>query len=304
MRIIVPMFSCAMLLIVVSKSAFSQELTPRAYWPTPQGTKFLVLGSSYSTGDIVTDPSLPLVGVESRILTGVIGYQQTFSVAGRTATAEIQLPYVDGTTEGEYRGQPASRNISGVGDFMASLSVNLMGAPAMTAAEFQEFLQDPKPIIAASLKLVVPTGEYEADRLINVGTNRWATKLKLAYLQPIKEKWVVEMGAGVWFFEDNDEFLGMTREQEPLTAVDVSMVRRIKPGFWASIDANYYFGGRTTVDDVRGADFQRNSRLGFSVGYPIKPRHSIKLGFSSGVVTESGGKYNTSILTYVYRLNE
>jgi len=300
-------FRIVLLFVVMSvishEPVIAQELTPRAYWPAPQGTKFLLLGSSYSTGDIVTDPSLPLSGVESRIVTGVIGYQQTINLAGRTASVEFQLPYVDGSTEGEFRGQSAGREISGVGDFIATLSVNLMGAPAMTAAEFQEFRHNPNPMIAASLRVVAPTGEYESDKLINVGTNRWAAKLKLAYLQPIKEKWVLEAGAGVWFFEDNDEFLGITREQEPITALDLSVVRRIKPGFWASIDANYYFGGRTTVGGDEGTDFQRNSRLGFSVGYPVKPRHSIKLGFSSGVVTESGGNYNTLILNYLYRLN-
>ena len=193
-------------LIFGSMSVPAQELTPRAFWPAPQGTKFLLLGSSYSTGDIVTDPSLPVTGVDSRIATGSIGYQQTISLAGRTASVAFQLPYVDGSSEGQFRGQPVERDVSGVGDFTATLSVNLIGAPAMTMAEFQEFRQNPKPIVATSLRIVVPTGEYETDKLINVGTNRWAAKLKLAYLQPIKEKWIFEMGAGVWFFEDNDEF--------------------------------------------------------------------------------------------------
>jgi len=101
---IIPMCSWVMLLIFVSKSAFAQELTPRAYWPAPHGTKFFTVGYAYSTGDVVTDPSLPLVGVDSRIKVGVVGYQQTISVAGRTSNVQITLPYVDGRPCGLFKG--------------------------------------------------------------------------------------------------------------------------------------------------------------------------------------------------------
>lgn len=299
---IVLMFAVSMLLTVVSECASGQELTPRAYWPAPYGTQFLSLGYAYSTGDVVTDPSLPLVGVDSQIRRTVIAYQQTISVAGRTSNVQIELPYVDGYTAGIFMGEPADRSVSGIGDFSATWSVNLMGAPSMTREEFQVFRQNPDPILAASIKVVTPTGEYDTEKLINVGTNRWAAKVKLAYLHPMPGKWVLETAAGVWFFQDDDEFLGQTREQEPITALDLSVVKRFKPGFWGSIDANYYLGGRTIVGGDKKADFQRNSRLGVSLGYPLNRRHAIKASYSAGVVTESGGNYNTIILNYLYRI--
>ncbi|UCH46438.1 MAG: transporter [Betaproteobacteria bacterium] len=283
-------------------TATAQEMTPRAYWPAPYGTKLVGLGYGYQTGDIVTDPSLPLVGVDSTIHNGTVFYQQTISLAGRTTNVQFEVPYVDGTTKGTFEGQPASANVSGLGDVRATIAVNLVGAPSMTGEEFQAFRQNPKPIVATSLKVVAPTGEYEADKLVNVGTNRWAAKIKLGYLQPMPKKTVLELAAGVWFFEDNDEFLGTTREQQPLTALDLHLVKRFRPGFWGSIDANYYFGGRTTVGGTERADFQRNSRLGVSLVYPFKRRHAVKVSFSGGLVTESGGDYNTLVLNYFYRL--
>ena len=36
----------------------AQELVPRAYWPTPNGTNVFIVSYQRSTGDIVTDPSL------------------------------------------------------------------------------------------------------------------------------------------------------------------------------------------------------------------------------------------------------
>ena len=291
-----------MLLLAVAPSVFSQELTPRAYWPAPNGTKFVLAGYAYSTGDVVTDPTLPVAGVDSSIHQGVIAYQQTISLAGRTTNFQMQLPYADSSTTGLLAGTPVNREVSGVGDFSATLAINLMGAPSMTREEFQEFRKNPKPILATSLKVVVPTGEYEPDKLINVGTNRWAGKLKLGYLRPMPGRWVLEMAAGVWVFQDNDEFLGVTREQEPVTALDLNVVKRFRPGFWGSIDANYFLGGRTTVDGDKNADFQRNSRLGFSLAYPFGGGQAVKFSFSAGVVTSSGNDYNTLLLNYIYRL--
>ena len=101
------------------------------------------------------------------------------------------------------------------------------------------------------------------------------------------------MSVGAWFFEDNDEFLGVTRKQDPITALNFHLVRRFKPGLWGSLDLNYYLGGHSTVDDVRRADLQRNSRIGISFAYPFQRKHAVKLGISRGVVTESGGDFRT-----------
>lgn len=62
----------------------AQELSPRSFWPAPEGTKVAIFGWSYSTGDVLMDPSLPIYGVDSKIDTAFLGYLQTFSLWGRT----------------------------------------------------------------------------------------------------------------------------------------------------------------------------------------------------------------------------
>ena len=291
--------SC-LLTLLFSVSVPAQDLTPRAYWPAPKGTKVLVLGYAHQTGDVVTDPSLPITGVDSRINSGVIAYQQTISLFGRTSNLQLELPYVDGTTTGQVRNEAGRRDVSGLGDLGATLSINLVGAPSMTLDEFQSLRRNPRPIIGASIKIVAPTGEYDADNLINIGTNRWAVRAKLGYMQPLSANWLTELAIGIWFFEDNDEFLGETREQEPIGALDFSLIRRFSAGFWSSLDFNYYLGGRTIISGSRAADFQRNARIGVTFAYPIKGRHSLKASYSIGIVTESGGNFQTIALSYVY----
>ena len=285
-------------LILSPVAASGQELTPRAYWPAPKGTKVAVLGYTYSTGDVLTDPSLPVVGVDSRIDVGYLAYLQTISLWGRTANLVIELPYSQGTTEGDLEGNATRRDFSGIADLAVTLSVNLLGAPTMTPADFQELRQDPRPILGASVKVVAPTGDYDPEKLINIGTNRWAIKGELGYMIPIEPRWLLEFDLGVWVIGDNDDFLGVTREQDPIAVGQIHLVRRFRPGFWASLDFNYYTGGRSTIGGELAADLQRNSRAGGTIVVPFRGRHAVKILYSTGVVTESGGDYDILGLSY------
>lgn len=279
-------------------AAVAQELSPRAYWPAPKGTKVAVAGYSYSFGDVLTDPSLPITGVDSKIHSFVLAYLQTLSVWGRTANLVVELPYVRGTTEGSSQKTPTTRDLSGIGDLRITLSVNLRGAPSMTPAEFQLLRKNPRPILGASVKILLPTGHYEPNKLINVGANRWAVKPELAYTIPIRSRLLLGLELGAWLFQHNDEFLGVTREQDPVVAAEVHLVTRFKPGFWASLDLNHFTGGRSTVGGELRGDLQRNSRIGATIVVPIRGRHGIKVGYSTGVVTESGGDFEEILLSY------
>lgn len=281
------------------RTAVAQELVPRAYWPAPQGTNVGSLTYQYSSGDVVTDPSLPMVGVESKIHLGQLGYQRTFGLLGRTANAQLSLPYSSARTEGTYLGLPASRDVAGLGDVRLRLSVNLRGAPAMTAEQFRDLAENPTTLVGVSLLVQAPTGQYDADRLINLGTNRWSLKPALGVIHPFSRGWMLEFELGGWFFGDNDDFLGQTREQDPILSTEFHLVRQFDTGIWASLDANFYTGGRTRVDEDRKAGPQRNSRLGATVLWPFRRGHALRGAYSSGVVTESGGDFDAFSISYL-----
>ena len=190
--------------------------------------------------------------------------------------------------------------MSGIADIGVTFAINLIGAPTMDIKEFQELRNNPRQILGVSLKILVPTGAYEEDKLINIGSNRWAFKPKLGYMIPLTLKWLVELDLAMWIFTDNDEFLGKTRKQDPIFASEFHLVRRFKPGFWAAIDVNYFRGGRTNLLDQ---DLQRNSKIGCTIAYPFAGRHTLKGGFSMGVVTETGDNFKTFTLSYNVLLN-
>jgi hypothetical protein len=284
----------------LSSSVEAQEMTPRAYWPAPKGTQVLTMGLAYTDGDIVPDPSLPITGIDSEITTMVVGYLQTIDLFGRTANVIVELPYSDGTTTAQHPELGAiERDYKGVGDIAATLQVNLLGAPTMDKEGFAALRHDPHLIVGASLKVVAPTGKHDEDRVVNVSPDRWAAKAEIGSIIPLTQKWLLELEAGAWFFEDNDNFLGdRTREQDPIYSIQAHLVHRFSPGFWVSLDATGYRGGRSTLDGVRLEDLQRDSKVGITGVFPFSIGRAIKVSYTTGSVNDSEERFDVYTVSY------
>lgn len=290
------------LILALPSALLAQELTPRAYWPAPKGTRLVQLGYVYTSGDTIPDPSLPVTGVNSKIDSYYFAYLHTLDIWKRTANFILEVPYADGHTSAQHELEvEGEREYQGLGDIDITLSLNFKGAPSMTRQEFAELRHNPHPIFGGSIKLKIPTGQYNSDRVINVGANRWAVKPQLGYMLPLHRKWLLEMAVGGWFFGDNDNFLGMKREQDPIFAGEVHLVRRFSAGFWGSLDMNYYQGGRSTIGGRKLDDVQRDSKVGVTVVYPLAHKHSLKFGYSRGSLNDSDEEFDYYLASYIRR---
>jgi hypothetical protein len=286
--------------LLAASTIHAQELVPRAYWPSPVGTNVVVLSYQYSGGDVVVDPSLPVTGVDSSIDYLQLSYLHSFALAGRTATASIIQAVADGTTQGFFQGQAFTRRTVGASDTIGRLAVNIAGAPAMDREAFVAMTRDPEMIVGASLTVSAPTGQYDDDRVLNLGTNRWTVQPALGLIYPLTNTLLLEFETGVRFFQDNDDFLGQTREQDPVFSTQVHLIKNLRPGFWVALDANFYHGGRTRVDGERNRDLQRNSRFGATLVYPLAKGHALRFGASVGTVTETGGDYDLLSVAWIH----
>ena len=70
------------------------------------------------------------------------------------------------------------------------------------------------------------------------------------------------------------------------------------PGFWASVDASYFRGGRSKLDGENLDDLQRDSKLGVTVVYPVVRGHAIKLGYSYGSVNDDDEDFHVYQFSY------
>jgi hypothetical protein len=286
------------LLSLAASVTWAQELEPRAYSPNPVGANFIVTGVGSSTGDVLFDPTTPFDDVAADLNNAVVGYGRAFGAFGRSASALLAVPYVWGEISGNIGEDRRAITRSGLADTRLKLSINLLGGAALSPAEFAARM--PSTIVAASLTVAAPTGEYEPTKLVNIGSNRWAFKPEVGLSQPIG-RWFLEASAGVWLFTDNDDFFGgRRREQDPIAAVQAHVSYTFRPRLWLAADATYYEGGRTTVDGLGNADLQANARVGVTLAVPIGVRHALKLAWSEGATTRIGGDFSNYAIAWQY----
>jgi len=259
----------------------AQDLEPRAYSNSPIGLHFVLVGYAYSTGKLLTDPSLPVENVSIASHVGVLGGATVVNVLGQSAKLELVIPYVELGAKGEVFGIPHARYIDGLGDPLFRFSMNFIGAPALTAAEFSKYRQN--FILGGSIRIGVPLGQYDDNRLVNVGSNRWSVKPEIGFSKAFGN-WTFELAPAVTFYTDNDDFFGgSTREQAPLYSAQAHVSCTFRPGLWLGIDAAYYNGGRTTVNDVENDDRLEGMRFGLTLALPVNRYHSVKLYAATGL---------------------
>lgn len=291
--------AASLALSLLAHTASAQELEPRSYVNTPIGLNFLVAGYAYQTGDVATDPALPIDDAKVHVHTAVLAYARSFGIAGTSAKADVIVPYgwLDGTAT--VLGMPERRKVDGFADPRFRLSVNLYGAPALTLDQFESYHQD--FLVGVSVQVAPPLGQYDDTRAVNLGTNRWLFKPELGVSKAFGAL-TVEVTPSLTVFTANDAFFhGKRREQAPVYAVQGHLIYRFGAPLWGSIDGTYYGGGRTSIDGVEGDDRQSNARLGATLSLSVSRHHSIKLYASKAVVTRIGGDFDVLGLALQYR---
>ena len=278
-------------LVAMSHQVSAQELEPRSYSNTPIGMNFLIAGYAYTSGNVATDPSLPLANAELEVDNPLIAYAHALDVWGKSGKVDVVVPYAWLSGSVEMNGQPITRDVSGFGDPRLRFSVNFYGAPALSLEEFAAYKQD--LIVGASVQVSAPLGQYDDDKLVNIGTNRWSVKPELG-LSKAFGPLTLELAAGVTFYTDNDDFFGgQTREQDPLYSVQGHVIYGFSSGIWIALDGTWYTGGQTTVDGIENDDRLDSSRVGMTVAFPVNRYNSIKLYGSTGVSARVGGSFDT-----------
>jgi hypothetical protein len=165
--------------------------------------------------------------------------------------------------------------------------------------EFASYKQD--LIVGASLHVQAPFGQYDPNRLVNLGTNRWAFRPEIGISKAFDRLTAEVMLSAALYTTNDDYFGGKTREQDPVYSSQLHLIYQFANGVWLAANATYYYGGRTTVDGVQQNDELGNSRLGLTLALPWDRQHSIKFFVSNGISVRAGSDFKTAGLAWQYR---
>ena len=288
---------CLASIILTATAAGAQELEPRAFSPSPVGTTFVVGAFGRSEGGVLFDPALDIDNVQVDLWIATVGAGHTFRIAGRQARALAVLPIAWGSVGGDVEHEVQRQNLAGLVDPRFKLSVGLIGAPALTLAEFARSPR--RTMIGVSLTVVPPLGKYSSRQLINLGYNRWAIKPEVGISHPVR-RWTLDASAGLWLFGTNDSYYPAhaVKRQEPVVALQGHASYSLPYRSWLAINATWFAGGETRVNGALNPDLQRNTRLGVTLSIPIGGQQSVKFAYSTGTTTRRGSDFNTFNLTW------
>ena len=285
-----------------ARLAQCQELEPRTYSNTPTGVNLLSVGYAYSSGNVLLDPTLPIEDLDGKLNIALIAYVRTFALLGRNAKFKTFIPYAFGDWEGDIEGVPDNRDAQGFGDIRVKLEWNFYGAPALDSAAFPAWQQ--KTIVGGSILLLTPSSDYDSDKLLNLGSNRWAIRPELGVSRRLGQ-WALELIGSVWLFGDNDDFFGGNKlEQDPIYIAKGHIIYSLRPGFWVGLGLGYGSGGQTRVNGQPRATKQENFRYGIHMAYPINKHHGIGAGFATAKNNGAGAEFDTFSVRYQYAWGE
>lgn len=295
-----------LLLAAGARVGSAQDLTPRAYVIAPVGSNALVLQTSELDGSLQFNGSVPITDAKASASLPALAYYRAFALLGRTASVTVAVPYGTGHFSGTVAEAPRSAQIHGLLDSSLRVSVNLIGGPAMRLRQFAGWRQD--ILLGVSLRIIAPTGQYDPTRLLNWGSNRWAFKPEIGYSQRWGH-WLLDAYVSMWFFTTNPEFFShnafypgsRSRSQAPISAFEAHVSYDVLPRLWISFDANFWRGGRTSLNSIPnfGTD-QKSSRLGLTASMPLSGHQSVKLSLSDGAYARYGGNYRSISLAWQY----
>ncbi|MFI5315192.1 MAG: transporter [Myxococcota bacterium] len=296
----------------LASAARAQDLEPRAYSEVPVGLNFAIAGYGYTNGEVSAPASVPLTNASVEGNGAVLAYARSIDVFGDSGKIDMVLPWggVSGSAAFLVPAPgtsnpleiPRSRRVTGFGDPSLRISVNLYGAPAMSLEEFADYKQN--VIVGASLQVTAPLGQYSADKLLNVGTNRWTFKPEVG----ISKSWdplILELMVAARIYTNNGDFLeGVRRvpeipadgknrlEQDPVFSAQAHVIYPFRRGIWGALDFTYYEGGETTVNGFPTHNAVANTRVGGTLAFPVNRYNSIKIYGSTGVTERTKSNFD------------
>jgi Putative MetA-pathway of phenol degradation len=310
-----PMKPVAWLWLVVATMIIIGALCPtqtlaqvpaRFYWKTLSDANAVpVIFESISGNTNPFDPAHTVTpGASFDATVALAGYARTFSLFDRSAMAALLLPMGRISGDVTVAGRTFNQSADGFGDPMLEFTINVLGPPAQK--NLPDLLRyEPGFSIDLLADLALPIGEYNSNQPLNLGQNRWYGRLGLPIIWQLGS-WVpgrrttLEFLPAVWLFGDNNNYVGQTLKTDPMFQLDAHLTRDFTEHFWGSLDAAWYYGGKSSINGIPGKELN-NLGLGLTLGYQINDNLNLTLGYKSTVNDSAPGdlRMNMFMVTLV-----
>jgi len=307
---------------LISGPVIAQDDGARTYWKGRAGTNVMsvqYLNMNLQASDTLQfDPThfiYPAADAEANIF--VLSWARHMTLFDRPSILSVNL--LGGSVGVEFDttitppeflppgvvpGASLSQSASGYADPSVQLDVNLFGTPPINAI-FDYLNYEPTWTLDAAFMLGVPLGQYDADKVVNMGLNRFYGRVAF----PFKYHFRVftpgymsslEVVPSVWLFTDNDDFLGQNLKNDPMLQVEAHWTHDFTQHFYGSLDLLYRNGFQSEINGIKlGSDLEIGN-LGFTLNFQVTDNVTIRTSFSSNIFGDSDIDTSMIRLQFVY----
>jgi len=295
------LFVC-LLALLVGGPALAQDDGPRTYWKALDGANvvaFQYLPFDANSSDSEAFDPVHFIYPEADIGANIflLTYARHFTLFNRTAIFGASL--LGGNASVDFSGSPfdgmpgggSKQAAHGFSDPSAQLTVNLVGAPAVRSF-YDVSKYEPKAVLDIAVMGNIPIGEYDSDKVVNLGLNRWWTRIGLPFTYHIGPyvpgyRTSVEIMPSVFLFGSNDDFLGNTLDNHPLYQVEGHVTRDFTAHFFGAFDLLYRNGAQAQIDDVDLGEKLDVLSAGFTLDYGVTDNVGLRVSYHSIVEGDS-----------------
>jgi len=320
-------FTILTIIFSVNMPAVAQDDGARAYWNGRSGTNVfsfqylpMNIGASDSKAFAPGQYIYPNSDIDANVFVGSWARHMTIfnrasalavNVIGGSVGANMNANFASDSLllpPGINPGTSFNQSSNGFADPNVQLVVNLIGSPKLKST-VDLLNYEPSFTMDIALLVAVPIGAYENDKLVNLGLNRWYSRIAL----PLKYHFGVfspgymssfEVTPSVYLFAENADFVdGHTLKNEPLWSIESHLTHDFTTNFFASLDMLYQSGFQSELDGNEIAEKFKIGTLGFTLNYSVSDNITIRTSYNSNVFGDDNLETSSIRLQFVYAWN-
>lgn len=174
---------------------------------------------------------------------------------------------------------------NGLGDVILAVPFWLMNNPQS------------RQYFAIAPYLYIPIGQYDHNKALNIGENRWKFDLQSGYVKGLTDRWFINLTADVMFFGTNDEYGAHSVEmkQKPLFQGQADIHYKISPKTNIFTGISKTWGGETRIAGINSDDESQQLKIKLGASHFITPQTQFLISLGKDIKVENGFKENARV---------
>lgn len=265
---------------LLASPAHAIDVDAGDYTALPAGTNLLLVYGQHATRDKLYSQGdqVPInAGLDSTV--GILRGVHFMDVGGYIVDPQFLLPF------GRLKGKNDTAGLgseSGVGDLLLAATVWLTKPGAKTHFGITPFLS-------------LPVGDYDRNRALNLGENRWKFILGAGYITEIAPGWNLDVVGDFTIFGKNDDASdgagGRTDlKQKPLYQLQTHLRYNLSPTLDLRGGLFYTFGGETEVGGVDQDNRTATTKFNLGTAWFVAPTVQLLATYGRDIKAREGFK--------------